>query len=470
MRVCLLSIVSILIAGTAWADTARYVLTIDHRAPLRVHVQVSFATPVETLEIHPGCPSYDYPEGWSTFIEPESANLAYTGDATWTVTNARQISYWVDLSFVTENWAAGNEQAGKHIDGALFVVTRSLFLAPATTSLFRVQFVLPEGYTVSAPWPAIADQDFVVSSRDALMNNTVVWGTHSPVVIARGNMTLQIAMLGFENDVTGLLKETFTPILDYYLALFPNTPRTRYLITAFPYKQNDGEAYTTSNAFTLKFPPQAANRLIWANQFAHELFHFWNGRLINGPERSDREWFSEGFTEYYSNLALLRTGLISRTEFFGMIEKTIGLYYFFRRRQYPDISLKDAGQQKGTYRFGVYNGGWCAAFVMDMMLREHDPTLTLDTFMQILFTEHGQTGAPYVLADLERIFQQLIGDMEHPFFDKYITGLDVLPVEYYFQQAGLLLDYTPYKGTAFIVPMPNPTSAQVAVQERWLHR
>ena len=45
---------------------------------------------------------------------------------------------------------------------------------------------------------------------------------------------------------------------------------------------------------------------------AHELFHTWNA----GEIRSDGlYWFSEGFTDYYARLLLLRAGLISTDEY-----------------------------------------------------------------------------------------------------------------------------------------------------------
>ncbi len=60
----------------------------------------------------------------------------------------------------------------------------------------------------------------------------------------------------------------------------------------------------------------------------HELFHTWNGRKIKrqAPEELVY-WFSEGFTEYYTRLLLLRSGLITIEEYVENYNKVILDYY-----------------------------------------------------------------------------------------------------------------------------------------------
>ncbi len=56
---------------------------------------------------------------------------------------------------------------------------------------------------------------------------------------------------------------------------------------------------------------------------AHELFHTWNA----GEIRSDRlYWFSEGFTDYYARLLLLRAGLISTDEYARDVNRVVREY------------------------------------------------------------------------------------------------------------------------------------------------
>lgn len=447
-----------------------YFLTINKKEPYKVTVVVHFSEKIDTLSIHPACPNYDYPHGWSTFIKPISKNLTYIGDSKWHVTNKKKIIYEVDLSFVNKIWEVGNEQAGIYLGNSMFIVTRALFLIPSNHNEFKVTFDLPKEYSIAAPWTSISENSFLVNSLKELNNNTLVWGELKRESIKVNNFNLQFVLLGYEQSVRDIVRETFSAILKEYLEIFPNTPKSNYLITLFPFEQNDGEAYESSNAFTLKLPPTEQNKIIWVNQFAHELFHFWNGRMINGPERSKRQWFSEGFTEYFANLTLIRSGVINENQFYRLIEKTIGLYFYYINRQYPDVSLELAGSKKSKYRFGVYNGGWCAAFVMDMMIREKFPNKSLDDFMSTLFTKYGLTGEPYTLEDLVREFNRFIEAENDIYFKKYIYGLEVLPVEEYFKKMGISLDYTYYEGIAFLFDIVNSEKRQLLLKNQWLKK
>lgn len=61
---------------------------------------------------------------------------------------------------------------------------------------------------------------------------------------------------------------------------------------------------------------------------AHELFHTWNGGKIRAQQPEELVyWFTEGFTEYYSRLLLLRAGLITFEEYVETYNRVILDYY-----------------------------------------------------------------------------------------------------------------------------------------------
>ena len=450
--------------------TAEYILTIDKSDPYKVLVKAEFNTEIDSLYIHPFCPNYDYPDGWATFIKSSNDDLDYIGNSTWLIKNKKRVEYVVDLSFVKEKWDAGNEQAGVFIDSSMFTVTRALFLFPDKGGKYRVTFELPNNYSVTTPWESLGNTSFFVDTKEELNNNTVVWGTHETKTIQKDNFILNFVLLDVEKHAGKMVDDVFTKVLNSYLEIFPRTPISTYLITVFYASQNDGEAYASSNAFTLKTSLSDQNKTVWANQFAHELFHFWNGRMINGPVRSKRQWFSEGFTEYFANLTLSRTNIITEEEFYRLTEKTIGLHYYFRNVQYPDVSLVMAGAEKSKYRFGVYNGGWSAAFVLDMIIREKYPDKTLSDFMNILFERYGLTGEDYVYEDLEKEFGKFIRDNNNSFFASYINGVEMLPIDVYLRKMGIIIDYTSYKGTGYLYNDQNASNEEIKLKKQWLSK
>jgi hypothetical protein len=53
------------------------------------------------------------------------------------------------------------------------------------------------------------------------------------------------------------------------------------------------------------------------------------------------------------------------------MEKVLGLYLYFNwSPAFDGTSLKQAGSKPGRYRLGIYDGGWAAAFCLDVMIRD----------------------------------------------------------------------------------------------------
>jgi len=180
-----------------------------------------------------------------------------------------------------------------------------------------------------------------------------------------------IALLGAAKEDSELFTTTLSMITKAYVDIFSQTPPTTYLITMFYNEIDDGESFFESFAFTLKNPIDQTNKIIWANQMAHELFHYWNSDLIRAKSRSERQWFSEGTAEYYANMTLVRQGIIPESIFLSKVEKILGLYQNYRGWRETETSILEAGNKKGLHRFLVYNGGWAVAMALDVEIMEN---------------------------------------------------------------------------------------------------
>lgn len=98
------------------------------------------------------------------------------------------------------------------------------------------------------------------------------------------------------------------------------------------------------NAFTLVLPENLPAidadvlRLI-----SHEYFHKWNTPSVfnyDGPIE-DIYWFTEGITDYYSNLFLLRENLISLNEYVDYYNYVLKSYYMSSVKNCPNKKTKD---------------------------------------------------------------------------------------------------------------------------------
>ena len=108
-----------------------------------------------------------------------------------------------------------------------------------------------------------------------------------------------------------------------------------YLVALLPLDEQEGVrgGEGRTNSFSLYLPKDLTTLSKDQHLLAHEIFHAWNPQrlgdfeLIGGVEDERLYWFSEGVTDYYASLLLLRAGLISLDEYVAAHNSFIEAYY-----------------------------------------------------------------------------------------------------------------------------------------------
>ena len=87
------------------------------------------------------------------------------------------------------------------------------------------------------------------------------------------------------------------------------------------------------------------------------------------------------------------------------------------------------GEDKSANRELVYDGGSLIAAALDVQIRSlTENRSSLDAVMQQMYREFGLTGIPYTMNDVIRIVSRMTGEDFKPFFRKYVTGTEQLPL------------------------------------------
>ncbi len=181
---------------------------------------------------------------------------------------------------------------------------------------------------------------------------------------------------------------------------------------------------------------------------SHEYFHTWNVKRIKPaafiPYDLDREnfttllWVFEGFTSYYDDLMLLRSGCITLADWLDATAKTLSNVARApgRRRQTLAESSFDAWSK--FYRpdentpnavVSYYAKGALVALALDLTLRSKTGNrVSLDTVMKTLWARHGQTGVGVDEAGVRRIAEELSGLKLGRFFAAAVHDTGELPL------------------------------------------
>jgi len=161
----------------------------------------------------------------------------------------------------------------------------------------------------------------------------------------------------------------------------------------------------------------------------------------------------EGFTSYYGPLAMRRAGELTIKEYaegisFGIntVSFSPGRTFASSRGMSTQAPFVDAATSIDPTNFSntfisYYTYGAAIGLALDLALREKFDDVTLDTFMQRVWQEHGKTEIPYTTDDLRDVLAQVTNNKRfaNEFFASYITGQKLPDYESLLANAGMLL-------------------------------
>lgn len=182
---------------------------------------------------------------------------------------------------------------------------------------------------------------------------------------------------------------------------------------------------------------------------SHEYFHTWNVKRIKPaaftPYDLTQEnytsllWAFEGFTSYYDDLALVRSGLISAQEYLETLARGITQLQrgAGRRRQSVSESSWDAwikyyrpDENSPNAVVSYYGKGALVALCLDALIRKGTRgRKSLDDVMRALWRYYGSGAQGVEEEGIERVAEEASGLRLRAFFDKALRSTAELPLK-----------------------------------------
>jgi len=186
---------------------------------------------------------------------------------------------------------------------------------------------------------------------------------------------------------------------------------------------------------------------------SHEYFHSWLVKFIR-PENfvnydlnkecyTSLLWIFEGFTSYYDDLILLRSGVISQASYIKLLKTQIDRYLQNPGRFVQSVSessfdawVKFYRQDENSNNAGTsyYNKGCLVALCLDLGLRLRGSSL--DALMRKLY-ENAQNGLQVHERTIVELCNELTGDNWIEQINHLINTTDELPLDQLFPEFGL---------------------------------
>jgi predicted metalloprotease with PDZ domain len=186
---------------------------------------------------------------------------------------------------------------------------------------------------------------------------------------------------------------------------------------------------------------------------SHEYFHTWNVKRLRPAEftRYDytREnytellWFFEGFTSYYDDLFLVRTGLIDTARYLRLVARTVSGVLSMPGRKVQSVAQSSFDTWVKYYRadentpnstISYYTKGALIALALDLTLRAEGKG-TLDDVMRALWA--ASSGGPIDEAQIGAALAQVGGRSYEDELAAWVHATDDLPLQDLLARAGI---------------------------------
>ena len=239
-------------------------------------------------------------------------------------------------------------------------------------------------------------------------------------------------------------------IIPVEVAVFGEAPWENYTVMQIAdsaYQGASGLEHQSSQVDVVT--PLAVGSQFQPSLYAHEIFHSWNVKRLRPadmwPYVYDRAeptpwlWVSEGITDYYADLAEVRSGVIDDSGFYAT---TAG-----KMREVTDaspVSLDDASINTWIHpvdgtQYIYYPKGSLAGFLLDIMIRDaSDNQKSLDDVMRELYISVYKSGRGFTASDWwGAVSRAANGQSFVDFAARYVEGRQPFPWDRTLALAGL---------------------------------
>ncbi|MGH7519248.1 MAG: hypothetical protein ACREOC_17580 [Gemmatimonadales bacterium] len=235
-------------------------------------------------------------------------------------------------------------------------------------------------------------------------------------------------------------------------AVFQETPWENYTtLLVFDSTSGGGSALEHQSSHVGIYGVQVIGNPLLASITAHEIFHAWNVKRLRPaemvPYRYDRRqptpwlWVSEGITDYYADLALVRGGVVDSTVFFGLTAEKVQ-----RVAEAPPTALEDISLSTWIHPVDgsdalYYPKGSLAGLLIDILIRDgSDNRRSLDDVMRTLYQSTYKRGRGFTGKDWWPAVTAAGGGRSFAEFEaRYIDGREPFPYDQVLALAGLRL-------------------------------
>ena len=309
---------------------------------------------------------------------------------------------------------------------------------------------------------------YEATNYDELIDHPVEIGTHSEFDFSVENSQHKMAFTGVHRASEKRLKQDISKICQTHCSMFGELPEMdKYvfltMVTGDGYGGLEHRSSTSlmcaRDDLPLDTHPEEPDEKYrnFLGLCSHEYFHTWNIKRIKpasflpynlSTESYTRQlWAFEGITSYYDELALIRSKVISLDSYLELIGQTITRVLRGKGRLTQTVAESSFDAWTKFYKqdesapnviVSYYAKGALLALCLDLTIRiQSDGEKSLDDVMRYLWLNYGKKSIGVPEGQIESIVSDIAGTDLISFFERYLYGVEELPLESLLAEFGI---------------------------------
>jgi predicted metalloprotease with PDZ domain len=346
-----------------------------------------------------------------------------------------------------------------------FLSSTGIFMYPAglLKSASTVKIIPYKTWSkVSTGLAPVNGQQFTFHSPDfdTLFDSPIEVGNQDVFEFGASGVRHEVAMVGGGNYDAARLKVDMAKIVEQGTAIYGENPNKHYTFIVHHFLRGGGglehlnstvlgasrDQYTSERGYTG-----------FLELVAHEYYHLWNVKRLRpvalGPFDYDKEnyttnlWISEGFTAYYENKLMLRSGFKNEAQFVtglatavANVENTPGAKVQSAAEASFDAWIKfyRPNENSNNTTVSYYAKGEVIGLMMDLEIANATKgKKSLDDVMKAMYEQGKTLKRGYTDAEFKAMTEKISGISFTDFWAKYVNGTAAADYVKYFGYAGV---------------------------------
>lgn len=326
-------------------------------------------------------------------------------------------------------------------------------------------FQLAGSYSKGETLPAQPGYDFALKDYATLIDSPFELAEQQQILFRVHDIPHQLAISGSHQTNLTRLSQDLQRICKTEIDMFGEAPFQDYsfmvMATGNSYGGLEHQSSTSlisprDDLAKWNEPAQpSSNYQRFLGLCSHEYFHAWLVKFIRPHNFVDPDlhqegytsllWIFEGFTSYYDDLILYRSGVVDQAAYLGLLAEQISRYLQNPGRAVQSVAESSFDAWIKYYRpdensnnagTSYYNKGALVALCLDLRLRQQGSNL--DELLRCLY-QRAKQGIQVNEQTIAEIAHALTGQPLNDFLGRYVNGTEELPLQQLLAEFGIVL-------------------------------